>query len=89
MTTTQDLLTGQKAALRVRMAELRADIDAVKAQSASLQEQLDAAIREHNAAGDKVNELAAQVDAIEQPTLHQLKTELGEVARAESAIKGA
>jgi hypothetical protein len=89
MATTQELLAGQKAALRVRMAELRDQIDVVKAGSATKQVQLDAAIAEHNAAGAKVAQLAAEVDAAEQPLLHQLKTELGEVACAESAIKGA
>ncbi len=89
MATTQELLGANKALLRQRMAELRAAIAAVKAASAPLQEQLDVAIAEHNAAGIRVTELAAQVDSIEQPLLHELKTELAEVARAESAVKAA
>jgi chromosome segregation ATPase len=87
MTTTQELLAGQKSALRVRMAELRDEVAVIKLKSAPLQAQLDAAILEHNAAGEKVAELAAQVDAIEQPALHELKSELADVARAETAIK--
>lgn len=88
MPSTQELLAGQKAQLRTRMTELRVQINAVKLGSAPLQAELDTAIAAHNAAGAQVNELAAQVDAIEQPTLRQLKTELAEVARAESAIMG-
>lgn len=88
MTTTQELLAGQKAVLRARMAELRAEIEAIKQQAAPLQADLDAAIAVHNAAGATVTELAAQVDAIEQPVLATLKNELAEVARAEIAIKG-
>lgn len=88
MSTTQELLGANKALLRQRMVELRDKIAAIKSASAPLQVQLDAAIEEHNAAGVKVAGLATQVDAIEQPSLHQLKTELAEVARAEAAIKG-
>lgn len=89
MATTQELLGANKMLLRQRMAELRVAIDAVKTASAPVQAQLDAAIVEHNKAGARVTELAGQIDAIEQPLLHDLKTELAEVARAESGVKAA
>jgi chromosome segregation ATPase len=87
MPTTQELLSATKSQLRARMAELRAEIDSVKSTSAPLQSQLDAAIAQQNALDAIIADLAAQIDAIEQPKLHALKTELAEVARAEIAIK--
>jgi hypothetical protein len=86
MPTTKELLVQQKALLRERMVELRAEIAPLIDQAAQLQAQLDAAIERQNAVGIEVAELAAQIDAIQQPRLHELKLELGEVARAESAI---
>lgn len=87
MSTTQELLANQKALLRARMAELRAEIESVKAPAASLQQQLDAAISQQNALDATIADLSAQIDAILQPKLHALKMELSEVARAEGAIK--
>lgn len=87
MNTTNNMLAEQKAALRARMAELRTEIESVKAISASKQAELDGAIAEQNALDAKVATLAAEVDAIEQPRLHELKMELGLVAQAESAIR--
>lgn len=87
MSTTQELLSAQKALLRTRMTELRAEIAGVKSQSAPLQSQLDAKIAEQNALDATIADLAKQIDAIEQPKLHALKMELSEVAQAEGAIK--
>jgi chromosome segregation ATPase len=85
MSTTQELLTAQKAQLRIRMAELRAEIAGVMA--IDLRAELDAAIAQQNALDATIAELAKQIDTLEQPKLHALKTELADVARAEIAIK--
>lgn len=87
MSTTQELLAGQKALLRARMVELRADIAALMAPTADLKVQRDAAIAEQNALDTTIADLTAQIDAIEQPRLYELKMELSEVAQAESKIK--
>lgn len=87
MSTTQQLLAGQKALLRARMAELRSDIAALMAPAADLKAQRDAAIAEQNALDACIAGLTAEIDAIEQPRLYLLKMELAEVARAEGAIK--
>ncbi len=87
MSDTKTLLAQQKQLLRTRMAELRADIDVIKAQSAPIYKEMDAAIAEHQALGARIHALTDQANAIEQPRLHALKMELAEVARAESAIK--
>ena len=87
MSDTKTLLAQQKQLLRTRMAELRADIDVIKAQSAPIYKEMDAAIAEHQVLGAHIQALTDQANAIEQPRLHALKMELAEVARAESAIK--
>jgi t-SNARE complex subunit (syntaxin) len=87
MSTTKQLLAAQKDLLRARMAELRAEIAPLLEQATPLQAQLDDAIARQNAAGIEVAQLAAQIDSIQQPGLHDLKQELAEIARAESAIK--
>lgn len=87
MSDTKTLLAQQKQLLRARMAELRADIDGIKAQSAPIYKDMDAAIAQHQALGAHIQALTEQANSIEQPRLHALKMELGEVARAESAIK--
>lgn len=87
MSDTKTLLAQQKQLLRTRMAELRADIDVIKAQSAPIYKEMDAAIAEHQVLGARIQVLTDQANAIEQPRLHALKMELAEVARAESAIK--
>ena len=87
MSDTKTLLAQQKQLLRKRMAELRADIDAIKAKSAPIYAEMDAAIAQHQELGARIQALTDQANAIEQPQLHALKMELGEVARAESAIK--
>jgi DNA repair exonuclease SbcCD ATPase subunit len=87
MSTTKELLAKQKAALRARMVELRADIDALIAPTADLKVQRAAAIAEQNALDATIEDFTAQIDAIEQPRLYELKMELSQVAQAESAIK--
>ena len=87
MSDTKTLLAQQKQLLRVRMAELRVEIDALKAKTAPIYAELDGVIAQHQALGARMQELTAQANAIEQPQLHALKMELAEVARAESAIK--
>jgi len=87
MSDTKTLLAAQKQLLRTRMAELRAEIDAVKAPAVPIYAELDAVIAQHQALGVRMQELTDQANAIEQPKLHALKMELAEVARAESALK--
>jgi len=87
MSNTQQLLAVQKVQLRARMADVRAQIAAVKATSAPLQVELDAAISQQNALDVTIADIAAKIDVIEQPHLHALKLELSALAQAESAIK--
>ena len=87
MSTTQQLLADQKSLLRARMGEIRAEISDVVAASAGLKFQRDAAIAHQNRLAADISSLTAQIDAIEQPRLYDLKMELSEVARAEIAIK--
>ncbi len=87
MSTTKDLLLNQRELLRTRMAELRTDIEAVKAPAVPIYAEMDALIVQHNAMGARIAELTAQANAIEQPRLHELKMELAEVARAEDAVR--
>lgn len=87
MATTQELLAESKAQLRGQMTKLRAAIDHVLSESAPVRERLAAKVAQQNALDAEIADLAAQAEAIEQPRLHELKTELADVARAESAIR--
>lgn len=73
--------------LRGRMADLRSDIETVKAPAVPIYKEMDALIVEHNRLGARIRELTDQANALEQPRLHALKMELGQVARTEDAIR--
>lgn len=84
---TKELLQQTKALHRTRMGEIRADIDALKSQTAAANAELDVMVAEHAALGERIAQKTAEINAIEQPRLFQLKQELADVARAEKAIK--
>lgn len=87
MSTTKDLMRQTQTQLRERMAELRTEIEAVKAPAVPLYAEMDALIVQHNTIGARIAELTDQANTLEQPRLHALKMELGDVARAEDAIR--
>lgn len=87
MSDTKTLLAQQKQLLRTRMAELRGEIDAIKSKTNGLRKTREAKVREQLALDAEIEALTAQINAAEQPRLHELKQELAEIARAESAIK--
>lgn len=87
MSDTKTLLAQQKQLLRNRMAELRGEIDAIKSKTEDLRKTREAKVQEQLALDAEIEALTAQINAAEQPRLHELKQELAEIARAESAIK--
>lgn len=80
-------LSAAKEILRARMAELREEIAAVMAPTAAKRVELEALVQKQNELSEAIATLSAEIDAAEQPKLHELKQELAEVARAEIAIK--
>ena len=83
----KDELLAMQQKLRDQMTTLRAEIESVKAPAVPVYAELDTAVLHHNALGARIQELSAQANAIEQPRLHTLKMELGQVARTEDAIR--
>lgn len=87
MSTTTELLQQHKKLLDNRMTELRAEIAALQHQSAakrSARDALNTKIAEMMATRDR---LVDEINAIEQPRLHDLKSELSRVASAVGAIR--
>lgn len=82
----KDELEALQGKLRAQMAELRKQIEAVKATAVPVYAEMELVIAEHNKLGARIQELTAQANAIEQPKLHELKMELGQVARTDDAI---
>lgn len=73
--------------LRERRAALQAEVDAILAQSAPVRARLDALHEQQNALGEQINAAAAERRGIEQPRLHDLKMQIGAIARAEAELK--
>ena len=78
-----DSLEQTRAALRGRMAALRAQIDDLMAPTRSLRAELETKMQAQFALAGQIDALNARINAHEQPHLHQLKTKLAEVARLE------
>jgi uncharacterized coiled-coil DUF342 family protein len=76
-----------KQLLETRMAELRADVDAVKAKSETLRAERDKWNSKASEANGKANDLTTQIDAIEQPTLAGKKAEISAIAAALGSLK--
>lgn len=76
-----------KQLLEQRMAELRADVDALKAKSEPLRAEREKWSAKASEANGKSNELTAQIDAIEQPHLAGKKAEIAAIAAALGSLK--
>lgn len=79
-------LQSTQAKLRARMAELRAEIEAVKAPAAPKWIEVDQLIVQQQEIGARIQALTDEANGLEQPKLHELKMELAQVARTEIAI---
>lgn len=87
MATTRDLLIQQRKLLRTRMTELRSAIDKVMTPVLPIYAEIDKLLVEQGELGIKISSLTIQANELEQPKLHDLKTELAVVARAEDAVR--
>ncbi|MBY0238129.1 MAG: hypothetical protein K2X55_02335 [Burkholderiaceae bacterium] len=77
------------APLRERRAALQAEVDAILAQSAPARARLDALHEQQNALAEQAKAATDERRAIEQPRLHDLKMQIGALARAENELKTA
>jgi len=75
------------ALLRERRAALQGEVDAILAQSAPARARLDALHEQQNALAVQIQTATDERRTIEQPRLHDLKMQIGALARAENELK--